>query len=231
MYAAVVAVMAANIAGCADGFVPEMRNLNPWIRKQWAEDEQYGVTYHKKVADLAALRSQAQYIEPKQQEEVARQLVDRFKEETSPVLRVELLRTLAEFPNQAAQSTVQASVTDDDPRVRVAACRALGRQQTTQSLQALGNVVGSDTDIDVRMAAARELGNFKDPAAAVALRTALDDRDTAMQHVAMNSLKSITGKSEYRDSVPAWREYLDGGNPAPVPPPSLAEIAREWSWF
>jgi HEAT repeat protein len=209
-----------------------MRYLNPWVREQWAQDEQFGPTYHKKVADLAALRSQVHNLPVPQQEEIGRQLVARYHEEKSPLLRVEMLRTLAEFPGEGAQSAVQTALADDNPRVRMAACRALGKQTTPESLQSLATVVGSDTDVDVRMAAARELGNFKDPAAATALRTAIEDRDAALQHVAMQSLQTITGKSEYGSSVPTWRQYLDGGNPAPPPGPTVAERFRQYlNWY
>jgi len=73
---------------------------------------------------------------------------------------------------------------------------------------------------------------FRDPAAAQALRVALDENDAALQGVAMQSLSGITGRREYAGSVAAWREYLDGGNPAPPARPSLAEtIQKYWYWY
>ena len=123
-------------------------------------------------------------------------------------------------------------MTDENPQVRVVACQALGRRQTAKSLESLGKAVAEDTDLDVRLAAARELGRFRDPAAAQALRPALDDRDTALQGIAMDSLRGITGKREFANSVPTWRQYLDGGNPSPPPAPSIAEsLQKYWYWY
>ncbi|MEX2173928.1 MAG: HEAT repeat domain-containing protein [Pirellulaceae bacterium] len=220
------------LAGCADGPVPEMRSLNPWVRKQWAEDEQFGPTYHRKVADLAALRSSAASLSPADQERIAQELAVRVKIETSPTMRVELVRALGELPTESARTALTESLSDENPKVRVVACKGLGQRPAAGTLETLGSVVASDTDLDVRIAAARELGKFKDPAAAQALRVALDENDAALQSVAMESLRGITGHAEYANSVPAWRDFLDGGNPAAPPTPSLAEsLQKYWYWY
>ena len=78
---------------------------------------------------------------------------------------------------------------------------------------------------------ARELGNFKGFEAPKALRPALDDRDPALQLAAMQSLQTVTGRTKYRNSAPAWREYLDGGNPTPPPGPSVAEVVRQYMYW
>jgi len=224
--------LAIMTAGCAEGMVPEMRSLNPWIRRQWQEDEAFGPTFHKKIADLAALRSSASSLAPVEREQIAQQLAGRLKDEPSAAMRMELARTLGELPAEASHAALAATLTDENPQVRVVVCKALGRQQSAASLESLGKAVAEDTDLDVRIAAARELGHFQDPAAAQALRPALDDRDAALQGMAMQSLRSVTGKREFANSVPTWRQYLDGGNPAPPPGPSLAEsLQKYWYWY
>jgi HEAT repeat protein len=146
-------------------------------------------------------------------------------------MRIEFLRTLGEFSAPTAVAAVQAGLSDENPQVRATVCRALGRQPTAENLEALGRAVASDADQDVRIAAARELGKFPDSAAAQALRPALDDNDAALQFVAMQSLRTVTGRSQYGNHVPTWREYLDGGNPAPPPGPSLAESVRRYLYW
>jgi hypothetical protein len=225
-------LLACGLAGCADGFVPELRTLNPWVRKQWAEDELYGPTFHRKVSDLAALRSSTSSLTPGDQQRIAQELAGRLKSEPSAAMRMELIRTLGELPTATSQVAIAAMLTDENSQVRVLACKSLGRQPTPEAMQALGTTLASDADLDVRISAARELGHFRDPAAAQALRPALDDGDAALQGVAMESLRGITGRSEYANSVPAWRDYLDGGNPTPPDPPSLAEtIQKYWYWY
>jgi hypothetical protein len=225
-------LLASLFGGCADGPVPEMRTLNPWLRRQWAEDEAYGPTYHRKVADLAALRSSAPALPPESQERAAADLAGKLKDEPSAAMRMELVRALGELPTASAQAAIAATLADENPQVRAIACKSLGRRQSPEALQALGSAVASDADLDVRIAAARELGRFRDPAAAQALRVALDENDAALQGVAMESLRGITGQTKYAGSVTAWREYLDGGNPTPPPPPSLAEtLQKYWYWY
>src|SRR5688572_19034463 len=175
------AALAVFFAGCADGIVPEMRYLNPWVREQWAADEKYAATYHRKVADLAKLRSQAGNLPPGEREQVAANLAARLKDETSPSLRAELIRTLGELPTPAARQAILAGMADEAAYVRVVACKALGRHPNSDGFQSLSQAVASDADLDVRVAAARELGNFREFEAPQALRPALDDRDPALQ--------------------------------------------------
>src|SRR5262245_58502552 len=120
-----LACLAALAAGCAEGRVPELRNLNPWVRKQWADDEAVTTTYHKKVADLTALRSQASRLPPEQVEQVAAQLAGRLHEEKAPVLRAELVRTLGALPSPTARAAVTTAIADEVAAVRIAACQAL----------------------------------------------------------------------------------------------------------
>lgn len=218
--------------GCADGPVPELRALNPWTRKQWEEDEREITTYHRKVADLAALRSKAPRMKPEEREAVAFQLSERLKEERSMALRAELVKTLGAFDTPVAEQALLASLTDEADNVRVAAVKALGARQNETRFNAIAQRVMGDNSLDVRIAATKELAKFKDFEAPRALRPALDERDPALQLAAMQSLTALTGKEEFRNSAPVWREYLDGGNPTPPDGPSLAEVVKHyWNWY
>ena len=227
-----IAFWTAALAGCADGPLPEMRRLNPWVRKAWDEDEQRVTTYHRKVKDLADLRAKASHMSPAERDDTAAHLAARLREEKSPVMRGEFVRTLAVFPAPVAQEAVLASLSDESSSVRVIACKALGRQPTPEGFQGLAHALTSDGDLDVRIVAAQELGKYRGFEAPKALRPALDDRDPALQLAAMQSLEAIDGHKEYRRNVAVWREHLDGGNPAPPEGPSIAEVVRQyWSWF
>jgi HEAT repeat protein len=131
-----------------------------------------------------------------------------------------------------AGAAVLAATADESPHVRTAACKALSRHPTQEGFLALSQAVSGDSDQDVRIAAARGLGQFLDFQSAPALRPALDDNDPALQIAAMESLRSLTGRADYGSSVATWRAYLDGGNPAPPPPPSIAELFEQYRyWF
>lgn len=235
-----VAGLAVLAAGCADGLMPEVRSLNPWVRKQWDDDERAITTYHRKAADLAALRSQAGHLPEEQREPIAAQLAARLQEEKAPVLRVQLVRTLGEFQTPSAHSALQASLNDEMATVRIAACKALARHPAGESVELLAKSASGDSDLDVRIAAAESLGKFADsklPAderkrIAQSLRPALDDRDPALQVAAMQSLAAITGRDNFRNDAPTWRQFLDGGNPSPPPPPTVAELLqRSMNWY
>lgn len=215
------------LVGCADGPIPELAGLNPWVRQQWDEDEKYGPTFHTRLSELATLRAVAGSTSQVEQEVMTAELVKSYRTERSTAMRVEILRTLAEFPTQSAQTTLLEAVTDAQPKIRMVACTGLGKRQCPESLAALGTAVGGDADLDVRLEAARALQSFRDPAAAKALSVALEDNDPALQKVAMESLGTITGRN-YGTSVATWREYLQGGDPAPPPGPTIAQRLNEY---
>lgn len=215
-------------AGCADGFVPEMRSLNPYVRKQWEEDEKHGPTYYKRIAELKQARAQAASLSPADKQRLAGEMIDVLAIEKSPVMRGELVKTLAHFPGPATLVALEGASTDNDAEVRIAACQALGRQQGPEVVRLLAQLAG-DADLDVRIESARALGKHKGPQAAQALALALEENDPAVQRVAMQSLKANTGK-DYGMSIAAWREYLDGGTPKTPDPPSWAERLN-WPWY
>ncbi len=90
---------------------------------------------------------------------------------------------------------------------------------------ALQEALGSETDADVRLAAARALGQTGDAGAVPALGTALEDRDPAMQYRAVSSLRQVAPQDQGND-VDRWRAYIKGEPPPPAKPFSLTEKLR-----
>src|SRR5258708_1039608 len=105
--------------------------------------------------------------------------------------------------------------------VRVAGCEAWGKRGGDAATQMMCETLKTDTDIDVRLAAARVLGDLKDPKARPVLGLALDDPYPAMRYRAVESLKKISGKDF--DDLTSWREYAQGGEPKE---PSLTSRLR-----
>jgi HEAT repeat protein len=85
--------------------------------------------------------------------------------------------------------------------------------------------LASDSDVDVRLAAAESLGTIRDPASMAALAAALDDRDPAMQHRAVQSLRQIA-PNDLGNDADRWRQYVKDGTIAPAKPFSVAETVR-----
>jgi HEAT repeat protein len=93
-------------------------------------------------------------------------------------------------------------------------------------LQALGGVLRSEDNADVRLAAIQGLGESGNAAAVPVLASALEDGNVAVQHRAMVSLEQVTGRYYGRD-VNAWRSFAQGQDVKEAEPRSIAERLRE----
>ena len=109
---------------------------------------------------------------PGEREQVAEQLGQRFQNERSPVMKLVVIQTLGKFETPMAETALRMALSDPDAQIRRAAVEAWGVRRGEPAIQALSQTLSSDTDLDVRLAAARELGNFQD-------RTAIEARDRA----------------------------------------------------
>jgi HEAT repeat protein len=154
--------------------------------------------------------------------------------EQDPLVREEIVRTLAGIPTETAAKVLAAGMKDSEPRVRVAVCQAWGKRvaaanpagpgaspDADSATRMLSQALASDTNIDVRLAAARALGKVQnDPRAIGALGIALKDRDPALQVRAIASLKESSHK-DFGNDVSKWQQYVDS-----VAPPSQQESPK-----
>jgi HEAT repeat protein len=199
----------------------------------WPFPERERTTYHtpaKRVEALHQIATSATGADTPDQREITDQLAKQMQAEPDPLVRREIVKTIAEFRTPVAQQALETSLRDSDDAVRVAGCRALGRRADAASIGPLASALRADEDIDVRLAAAEALGQVKSPESIQALTVALEDRDPALQYVGVQSMKSITGQ-DYGPSVEAWRQVAAGGTPPPASTPSLAERIRRVSPF
>ena len=148
------------------------------------------------------------------QEQVTLELAQTIRTENDPILRAQILRTIAVCSTSGAGQVVLAGVQDADPNVRIAACEALGRRGGADAVRVLTGALRSDSDIDVRMAAAKGLGDTRDPGSVQSLLAALEDPNPALQLRGVRSLEKVTGK-DFGDDVEAWRTFCQGGTPQP----------------
>jgi hypothetical protein len=185
-----------------------------WHRRQWMDDESFGTTMYTRLEELASIRDRAEDMSQAEQAQVCHDLITAYRNDPSPVYRGQVVRTLSLLTNPVAAEGLQLATQDEDPDVRVEVCKAWSRRGGPDAIPTLSRVVSTDKNLDVRVAATRELGNFKDPAAVSALAVALDDADPALQYRAVQSLKSVTDK-DFGNNVPAWRQYVQDGT---VPP-------------
>ena len=210
------------VSGCMTGPFSGVAKWRPDLRREWKEDAVFGPTLHQQVEDLQKLRNTAETLSPTEQETWSQRLVELAQSNASPVLMEALVRTLGVLPTETAATALRTAVKHAEPDVRSAACLAWSERGGTEAADQLATVAGADTNQDVRLTALRELSRFPGKKTVTTLGVALDDRSPAVQWRAMQSLKVVTGL-DYGDNVPAWREFVSGGNPGAERRPSVAE--------
>ncbi len=215
------------LLGCADGPWPYLVSMNPKMRQQWESDEAYHPTLHRQLAEVNALRDAASTLTPQQQRHWCGEMQHILSTHTNPLLRAAAIDVLAEFSVPEAAEGLRLGLKDGDSTVRRAACVAWSKRGNQEAIERLSETLGSDTDPDVRIEAARALGQFRDPIAYRALGLALDDKDPALQYRAVESLKQASGK-DFGNNLDAWQRFAQGEDPGPEYIPSLAERIRKY---
>jgi len=213
-------ILALLLPGCAD--------MPAWVPFQGARSDDLPgvVTPAAKIAQLKKMSSEAAKSDQETRHRVVGQLVVAIRSETDSLIRAEIIRTLGDYPDPAADPVLKAALNDPDADVRIAACEAWGKRGNAQAAELLVPILSSDVSQDVRLAAARALGKIKDPRAVAALGEALTDSDPAMQYRAVLSLKEVTGQ-DLGNNVDRWREYVKEGHPLPAHPTSMAERLKK----
>ena len=158
--------------------------------------------------------------------DVSAQLAKEIQHEQDPLVRLHIVRALTKLPDATASAVLHAGLEDPQESVRIACCEAWGKRGGPEAVQELTTVLEAESSVDVRMAAARALGETKNATAVKPLADVLADNDPAMQRRAIESLKSVSGK-DYGGDVQAWRQYA-AGEAVQKRPQSLAERLRQW---
>jgi len=191
----------------------------PW---QEVPEQIPGVTPpQQRIEELQALPA----VSGQQAAELSERLAKEIQQEQDPLVRMNIVRALAEVPDPRAAAVLHAGLEDPDNSVRIACCEAWAKRGGADAVQEMATVLQAESDIDVRMAAARALGDLRDPTAVKPLADSLSDNDPAMQRRAIESLKRVSGK-DYGYDIQAWRQYA-AGEPVQRAPVSFAERLRQ----
>lgn len=213
-------LLMAAVCGCAGGQWSESAQALAF----WRADKGPKVrTRADQLKELRELANNVSNASSDEQQRVSLDLAKMIRGESDPIVRAQLMRTIGACNTQPAMMVVAAGVKDTDSRVRIAACDGLARRGGPEQVRLLAEVLSGDTDIDVRLASARALGDVKDPAAVQALAGALDDPNPALQARGMRSLEQVTQK-DFGNDVAAWRQYVKGETPQP----RSESIASRW---
>lgn len=226
LYPPATLALLAVLAGCAEGPMPYIMSLNPKARQEWKADEMYEPTLHRQLAEVEALRESAATLSAPQQRHWSGELQHILQHHDNPLLRAAAVKTLAEFAVPEANEGLRVALTDSDATVRQTACAAWGARGGDEAMQRLAEMLDTEKELDVRIAAARELRRFQAPTAYRALGLALQDPDPALQYQAVESLREASGK-DYGNDLQAWRQFAQGQDPGPEHSPSIAQRLRE----
>lgn len=167
---------------------------------------QYGPTADERMQAMVEDAKQARAGGAAAQEAFTQSLVAAVLAEHDPRVRCEILETAAGFDTAAAASICRGALQDPEPRVRMAACSAWAKRGGPEAVQLLAARYQTDTEIDVRLRALRELGTLGDKEAIPVLARALEDSDPAVQYRAVAALKKVSGRDLGND-VNRWREW------------------------
>jgi HEAT repeat protein len=194
--------------GCANGPLSDLAALSPFARESDGGGR-YGPTPGQQVAEIQRLGREARDAEPVAQQQITAELAQRLISETDPLLRERIVVALGPLPAPAATEALRQAVQDRNTSVRLRAVQAWEDRPAAEAVPVLAEVLASDTNTDVRLAATRALGQFRDPAAVRPLSVALEDSDPALQFRAVQSLKKITNRDLGAD-LAAWRRFARG---------------------
>lgn len=192
--------------GCAS--TEELATWWPWyVPDQSADLAKYGPISRQKIEQLQELRELGT-----PPADLHTSLADQLGRETDPMVRLEVVRTLAAYPSEQSRVIIAAALKDPDVDVRVTACEALGKLGGPESGRLLGQALAHDTSVDVRIAATKALGAMQDPQAVPVLAVALEDPDPALQFSGVEAMRMATGKDLGND-VNRWRQYAKNPDP------------------
>ena len=158
-------LLGLGLIGCA---TPQFAWRNPFQRRAALEPSS-ATTLAARVAQVQSDSEGADYLSEAEQMTVSTRLAGNLAEEPHPIVRREIAKALGEFRTPSSLEGLRLAVRDGDRDVRIAACESLAAWGTPETFRLLAEVLHSDTDVDVRLAATRLLGDSQDPSTVEAL--------------------------------------------------------------
>ena len=182
-------------------------------RSHW---EQYGPTTSDRLEQLDQVVGSSTV-----GQQTVDKLVQQIAVEPDPLVRKKLLAAISSQRSPLSEEVLKAGLSDESPDVRIACCELLAQRGGPQVATLLSGVLRSESDVDVRIAAAKALGSVSDSTSIQALHETMQDEDPALRRRAAESLAKITG-----DQQIAWQNRPAGATPSGTP--SFAERMIYW---
>jgi HEAT repeat protein len=215
------------VAGCVTSgnvkWSPAHWNL---FARQTEEDHpEFADTKAAHIRRIQDLADTARDMSPAEKMSISTKLAEQLRAESDELLQLETVRALGAFSTPGAIEGLRHALTSEQANIRIAACRSLSRIRSAQSLEILSDVARGDSNLDVRAAAVRALGEFEGEPALRALAAAVDDRDPAIQFLAVQSLRKVHGEN-LGDNLSVWRDFARRILHQPADTGAAAEVAE-----
>ena len=228
-FATMIAVAASSVVtfcGCQDGPLYALKVANPYFTmREWKRDEELGVTDDQRRQELAKLADTIDSLPADRQKFWAGHLEQMLEHDESPEMRRLVVQAAGRLEDPAAIRLIEKGLDDASVKVRMEACRSLSKKSGEEATRLLVATIGTDTNQDVKHSAMVALSQHKNQIAVDSLRLALSDRNPATRELAMESLRSATGKN-YGDDPEIWIAALDG-KPTEEAPIRFADRVRD----
>lgn len=215
------------VVGCIKGPMWRTGYASPWARQRWADEERIAQSIYSRRDEMSAMVESANRGTDEDRRRAAEHLGQIAANDSVLLVRQEAVQLLGRIDHDAARMVLQMAAQDARTEIRMAVVFACGEGNNPEKLKILQGIIGSDADIDVRLAATRALENYQGPEAVRALALALDDSDPALQLRAIESLQVVTGEKLGTD-VRAWQAYARNATES-IEPESPEQIADEKS--
>ncbi|HEY1064498.1 MAG TPA: HEAT repeat domain-containing protein, partial [Pirellulales bacterium] len=174
-----------------------------------------------RVKAFKTVTAEAAKKSPEQQTQEVAELQLCYQRETDALMRAKLLEAIASYPTADVDSIFKSALMDQNPAVRLSVVNAYIKRGES-AVPMLAEIATNDSDVDVKLAAARALGELGGKDATAALGSLLEDTNPAVQFRAMQALSDATGKKLGND-INAWKSYVQSGV-EPKPPTFVERI-------
>ncbi len=216
------------LCGCQDGPMYALKTVNPYyVINEWRADEAIGVSDHVRRKQLAKLAETIHTLPAERQTFWAGQLTAMLENDPSPEMRRLAVRAARKLDSASALPMIEKGLDDESMKVRMEACRSLGSRSGEEEARLLAATVGTESNVDVKQAAIKALGNHKSQIAVDSLQIALSDRNPATRSLAVDSLRGSTGKN-YGDDPKVWIAALEGKQVVEESPVRFADRVRSF---
>src|SRR5262249_4674627 len=166
--------------GCAKRFGGQW----PFGEDQTAELKKYGPAPVQRIQAMQERATKVAKGSKQEQEAFASEMAHQMPNETDFNLRIAVIKALSKMNTPSANAVLYAGMKDPESEIRTVCCNTWAKRPSPEATRLLAETLSGDTDLDVRLAAARALGGANDKDAVAALGRALEDSDPALQVLA-----------------------------------------------